>query len=408
MKNKQITILATDFKPMTGGVAEYSFHLADNLYKQNLLYRVITPVIQTKKYSFKVDAPQDFNWSKSLKNHFFLLSKFYSLLYLAQLRLIEVKNILQWLFNRRHTFLIVNWIASPLAQRWISILQKLNLDYGIVLHGKDIIVASKTDKHFFTHTCTKAKLLIFNSQATKKLFQELQPSIKTSHYILYPGININYLNQENLHSREDLEKFFNISLQGKLIISTVSRLVKRKGIDLAIRAIEPIAKKNQDLIYIIMGDGNEYESLKALIASLGLENQVKLVGNLTDREKLSLLKISSIFIMPNHHQQGDDFEGFGISFIEASYFKNVVIGGCNGGVVEAIRDGDSGLLVDTKSVNVVKSIQEIIRKLLSNPERIEQMAEWGHQYVIDNFQAPQLINNFAQYILDYSFESFKL
>ncbi|BAY66035.1 putative glycosyl transferase [Calothrix brevissima NIES-22] len=402
--SKTITILATDFKPMRGGVAEYTFQLAEKLNEKGILEQVLTSNIQNDSYLFKVSAPQDFSWIKPFQNKGLLKRKFYSLLYICQLRWLELQQIWFWLRHRQQTFVIVNWTISPISKRWISLLQFFHVQYAIILHGKDIIVASKDDFHWFADISAKAKLLIFNSQATATLFKTLQSSIKTPHYILYPGIDVNYLQETTLYPIEDLEQIFHSNLRGKIVISSICRLVKRKGIDLAIKSLEPIIKKNQDIIYIIMGDGEEFPSLKSLISSLKLDKQVLLVGEFDDREKFSLLNISSIFIMPNQYQNGNDFEGFGISFLEAAYFENVVIGGRNGGVTEAIKDGHSGFLIDTDSENSVETLREVINILIENPKQMTQMANLGYQYVIENFQSNHTVDMFLQYIKNYLFE----
>lgn len=397
---KKITILATDFKPMLGGVAEYTFQIAEQLNKKGILDQVLTPNIQNEIYLFKVSSPQEFAWMKLFKDKGLLKSKFYSLIYICQLRWIELRQIWTWFSHPQKTFVIVNWIISPISKRLISVLNYLPIEYAIILYGKDIILASQNDPQWLANITTKAKFLIFCSQATATLFNTLQPNIKTPQYILYPGVDLNYLRQDII-GIEDLEQIFNCNLQGKLVISSVCRLVKRKGIDLAIKSLEPLIKRNKNIIYIIMGNGEEYQTLKSLISSLKLEDQILLVGEFDDREKFSLLNVSSIFIMPNHYQNGNDFEGFGISFLEASYFKNVVIGGRNGGVTEAIKDGYSGFLVDTDSECAVESIRQVINTLLDNQSQMNQMAEFGHEYVIDNFKSTHTVDGFSQYIQDY-------
>lgn len=395
---KKITILATDFKPMLGGVAEYTFQLAEKLSETGVLDKVLTPNIQNESCVFKVSAPQELFCIKSLKNKGWLESKFYSLIYIFQLLLLDIKQIWSYFYSSRQIFVIVNWIISPISKRWISALNLFNIPYAVILHGKDIIVSSQNNSKWFIDITSSAKLLIFNSQATANLFQSLQTNIKTPYYILYPSININYLNQIDIYPVEYLEQIFNCKLRSKLVVCSICRLVKRKGIDLAIKSLEPILKTNKDMIYLVMGNGEEYQSLKYLISSLQLDDQILLVGEFNDREKFSLLNVSSIFIMPNNQQGGNDFEGFGISFLEASYFKNVVIGGRNGGVVEAIQDGHTGFLVDTDTGNPVESIKDIINSLIENPSQINQISEYGHKYVIDNFQSTHTVNGFSQYI----------
>jgi phosphatidyl-myo-inositol dimannoside synthase len=398
MIQRKITVIAPDFKPMLGGVAEYSFQLAEKLNQSGILDFVITPNIQVESCNFNFAAPKKIEWIQDFKNRGLIKSKIYSLLYLSQLRWLEVSQAWHWLFHRDQVFIIVTWLISPLSKRWLFILNFLQIPYAIVLHGKDIIIASQFDTDWFEKTCAKAQLIIFNSQATATLFQEYQPNLKVADYILYPSVDLNYFQGATLYSVADLAKVFNCNLSNKLIISSVCRLVKRKGIDLAIAAIAPILKTNQDLIYIIMGIGEEYQSIQAKISSLNLDDRVKLVGDLNDDYKFSLLSASSIFIMPNICLDGNDFEGFGISFLEASFFENVTIGGRNGGVVEAIKDGHSGFLVDADSAGGLDAIREIITSLLSHPDRISEMAEFGHEYVVDNFQSTVTVNAFDRYI----------
>ena len=263
------------------------------------------------------------------------------------------------------------------------------------MHGKDIIVTSKRDLDYFVKACKNSAILIFNSAATLNLFRELHPTIQTPVYILQPGIDIAQIDCGSTQSIESLEQKLGVSLNDRLVISTVARLVRRKGIDTAIHALAPLLKANPQLLYAIGGDGEEYGALKNLIESLQLDSQIRLIGNITEGEKSALLQASSIFLMPNHRQQGDDFEGFGISFIEASFFRNVAIGGRSGGAVEAIQDGNTGFLIDTDTEHAVGQLRKLLSDLLATPERINSIAEVGHQFVIDNFQSSHLVSNFA-------------
>ena len=55
--------------------------------------------------------------------------------------------------------------------------------------------------------------------------------------------------------------------------------------------------------------------------------------------------------MPNREMPDGDTEGFGLVFLEANACGRAVIGGCAGGVVEAVRNGENGLLVDGRQVD---------------------------------------------------------
>jgi phosphatidyl-myo-inositol dimannoside synthase len=392
----RVTIFAADFKPMLGGVAEYTFHLANELHKLGLLDRVITPVQQTETYAFKVEFPQIRGAELLTNSKNKILKKLDSVSYILQLYGSIARSIIRQKITTDRTLFIFNWIDNPLVKQLIPIFHTLKVRYGIILYGKDIIVGLRADPDRFDFACKNSSALIVITDATLNLFHELYPLGKTQdHCILKPGIDITYLSQSTDLALTTLAEKLQVELGDKTIISTVARLVKRKGVDLAIQALEPLLRENKNLIYAIAGDGEEYPNLQNLIESLNLESQVKLLGSIDELEKFALLQESSIFIMPNHRLQGEDFEGFGISFIEAAYFKNVTIGGRSGGAAEAIDDGKTGFLIDTDREHAVDRLRDLLRDLIAKPDLRAGMAEVGHQFVVDNFQSSYLVKKFA-------------
>lgn len=385
---KQVIIYAPDFKPIVGGVAEYTFHLADSLHQAGLLDSVVTPVPQDELYNFPVFAPKKRNLIKG---------KLHSLLYLAERYWIKRSTLLK-LQNNPHSLVIINWLESPLSYDFIKNCHQLNLKYGLILHGKEIITSSRKNYDEFHKICRKANLLVFNSKATANLWEKVTSQVPPASYILRPGINCSKLDKFDLLSKEQLENKLGFSLQDKTVVCTVSRLVQRKGIDLALKAIAPLIHNNPKLIYLIGGNGEEYYTLQELIQKLEINHQVYLLGSISEVEKYSILKTSSIFLMPNHDNQGTDFEGFGISFIEASYFKNVVIGGRSGGAVEAIAENLSGFLVDANYPSAVEQIRKYLDYLINHSVERHRIAELGSNYVVENFQVPKLINDFTNYL----------
>ena len=89
-----------------------------------------------------------------------------------------------------------------------------------------------------------------------------------------------------------------------------------------------------------------------------------------------------VFVMPNRVTQGTalegDIEGFGITFIEAGSCEKPVIAGRSGGAVEAVLDGETGLLVDPESVS---EITEAIVKCLNDPETSQKLGRQARQRI---------------------------
>jgi len=63
--------------------------------------------------------------------------------------------------------------------------------------------------------------------------------------------------------------------------------------------------------------------------------------------------------------------------------------------VEAISEGESVFLLDFEQEGAEKKLSALMRRLLENPDRIEKLAQQGRSHVLEHFQAPKLVANFA-------------
>jgi phosphatidylinositol alpha-1,6-mannosyltransferase len=77
-------------------------------------------------------------------------------------------------------------------------------------------------------------------------------------------------------------------------------------------------------------------------------------------------------------QDGKAIEGFGISFIEASASGIPIIAGDSGGVRSAVRDGETGVVVEPNDPDAVASA---LRQLLASPERRKALGRAGRRAV---------------------------
>jgi len=134
-------------------------------------------------------------------------------------------------------------------------------------------------------------------------------------------------------------------LEGGPWLLTVARLDYHKGIDTVIRALPAIRAVVPTVRYAVAGVGSRREALERLIAELGLEDAVRLLGFVSDDELPALYNAADLFVLASRRY---DLlvEGFGISIVEASASGLPVIGSRSGGIPEAIRDGETGFLVE--------------------------------------------------------------
>jgi phosphatidylinositol alpha-1,6-mannosyltransferase len=156
---------------------------------------------------------------------------------------------------------------------------------------------------------------------------------------------------------------------------SVARLIPRKGIDTVIRAMRGLPAEVE---YRIVGSGPDESRLRQLTASEGVENRVHFLGRLTDQELADEYKQSSLFVLPARRTNDGDLEGYGLVYFEAAAWGRAVVAGRSGGEVDAVVDGETGVLVDGDSVDAV---QAAIGSLLKDPGKLNELGASGRARV---------------------------
>lgn len=126
------------------------------------------------------------------------------------------------------------------------------------------------------------------------------------------------------------------------VVLTVSRLVRRKGIDDVLAAWGTVRERFGDASYVVVGDGPDRARLEALARPHG--QSVRFVGSVDEAALAGWYHGCDLFVMPARSEP-PDVEGFGLVFLEAGACGKPVIGARAGGVVDAIDHEETGLLV---------------------------------------------------------------
>lgn len=135
-----------------------------------------------------------------------------------------------------------------------------------------------------------------------------------------------------------------LGMHRRRVLLTVSRLVERKGIDRCLQAVASLRQRLPDLLYVVVGDGPDRQRLQAIAAGLGLDRHVRFVGSVLHEQTVPYFQACDAFVLCVREKPGD-FEGFGLVYLEAGACGKAVIGCDSGGVADAVRHLDNGLLL---------------------------------------------------------------
>jgi len=166
-------------------------------------------------------------------------------------------------------------------------------------------------------------------------------------------------------------------LNGGSWLLTVARLEWHKGIDTMIKALPAVRAAHPTARYAIAGVGDRLPQLEQLKQQLNLGDAVRFLGAVSDDELPALYNAADLYVgVSRRHDLL--VEGFGISLVEASASGLAVVGGRSGGVPDAVRDGETGILVDPDDPAAVAAG---VNELLANPERRKQLGAAGRKAV---------------------------
>jgi phosphatidylinositol alpha-1,6-mannosyltransferase len=158
---------------------------------------------------------------------------------------------------------------------------------------------------------------------------------------------------------------------------TVARLVAHKGIDTGLRVMAALRNEHPDLRYAVVGSGMKLPQLQELARSLGVADRVRFLTQVPDEDLPALYNSAELYLGASRPAELM-IEGFGISLSEASACGIPVIGGSSGGIPDAVRDGETGLLVDAERT---EAVTEAVRLLLRDLELAGRLGAGGRHAV---------------------------
>jgi phosphatidyl-myo-inositol dimannoside synthase len=266
--------------------------------------------------------------------------------------------------------------------RWTK--RRVGIPYGVFLHGGDLLILQRQSrgsiiKRRAARTLLEsASVLVANSGWTAGLARTVLGDlgigsegdlIRTVPLGADPGLFRPGLDTGEVRRRYGLDR--------RRWLLSVARLTRHKGIDTALKALPRLAPDYPDLGYLIVGSGDYLENLQQLCRTLGLGERVRFLTQVSDLDLPALYNCAEIYLGLSRLMD-ERVEGFGISLVEASACGIPVIAGNSGGVSDAVRNGETGLLVAPEDLEEICSS---IKQLLEQPQLASQLGMEGRKSV---------------------------
>ena len=243
---------------------------------------------------------------------------------------------------------------------------RLEVPYGVVVHGAELVAPSNIVAYQLVvrKVLRGARVVVaagsYPARAARRAAGRPVPTVEVP-----PGVDAGRFRPLDEAGRRSARARFDLDPDAPLVLG-VSRLVPRKGFDVAIQAVARLAESHPGLTLAIAGDGRDRGRLEGLATSMGAP--VRFLGAVPDADLPALYGCADVFTMLCRDRWlGLEQEGFGIVFLEAAACGVPQVAGRSGGAEDAVVDGETGVvLAHPRSVD---DAAEALDGLLSDPSR---------------------------------------
>lgn len=282
--------------------------------------------------------------------------------------------------------------------------RSLSMPYSVMVHGAEITVPGRlpASRQALAHVLRGAEQVI--ASGTYPATEALRAAGRELRMVhVPPGVDTSRFVPLDDAERKAARERFGVSAHAPLVVG-VSRLVPRKGFDVAIRAVAKVAEESRaaggrradsgldGVTMLIGGTGRDRDRLQRLIDELGAP--VRLLGRVGDADLPALYGCADAFMMLCRNRWGGlEQEGFGIVFAEAAACAVPQIAGDSGGAAEAVSDGQTGYVMSDP--RDVEAVAERLRHLLGDTSKRNAMAMASRARAVREFDYGVLVKRLS-------------
>jgi len=178
--------------------------------------------------------------------------------------------------------------------------------------------------------------------------------------VIYPGVDSKHYRPDPSMPRSAEPSFLYIG-----------RLKRYKGVDIAVRAVAEAKLRGYRLRLDVAGVGDDRPRLEKLVTALGVGDQVRFLGFVSEAKKIELLRETWAALLPSPK------EGWGISNVEAAACGTPAVASDSPGLRESVRHDQTGILVPHGDVEAMATA---LIRLSEHPKVVESFGAAARQF----------------------------
>ncbi len=283
-----------------------------------------------------------------------------------------------WRTCRKHkiNFIHCHWIVPQ--GFFVSLLNAVTgIPFILTALGGDVYAFPKNPiaRAIKRFALSRAKACAVNSHSVKETLETIYPD--GSYPYIPNGVDETIFCSE----RYDPQLKTELGIEGLLLLG-VGRFAEKKGFRYLIEALPKVLAEEPSARLVLVGFGPEEGALKRQVQELGLQGKVIFPGSKSGEGLARYYATADVFIGPSIIAESGDTEGQGVVFLEALASKTAVVASEVGGIVDMIKEGETGLTVPQKNS---QALAEKIIALCKNPELRQKLAENGRHLVEEQY-----------------------
>jgi len=195
-------------------------------------------------------------------------------------------------------------------------------------------------------------LLVVVSSPLKKYFIE-KYNLNPSKILVTPNaVNFDDVSINETRTKELKNKF---NLNNKTVVGFVGSIFSYHGVDILIEAFEILKQKGdiQNLVLLVIGDGEILEDLKLLTVNKGLSGNIIFTGKVSHNEVYNYIQLFDIAIMAKTNWYCSP-----IKIFEYGALKKPIIAPDTQSVKDVMTNDEDGLLVNSNATEIANAITD--------------------------------------------------